>query len=194
MKKVPAKTLVFALALAPAFAFASEKKAENATMSDERLVTILHQTNQAEIAAGKLAQQNGTSADVKNLGEKLVADHTKADDDVLAAADKAGVKPNPSSLSAHDKQMQQTDKKKMDQMKKLSGSEFDKAFAQEMSRDHDHMISMLKDAKTHVSPPIRELVDNTIPVLEQHKDLADKASKSADRGTAKGRAPEPVKR
>jgi putative membrane protein len=192
--KLHAKTLVVALALAPAFSFASEKKAEDAKMNDERLVTILHNTNQEEIAAGKLAQEKGTSADVKNLGERLVADHTKADGDVMAAADKAGVKPNPSSLSTHDKQMEQTDKKKMDQMKKLSGSEFDKAFAQEMSRDHDHMISMLKDAKSHVSPPIRELVDNTIPVLKQHKDLADKASKSADRGTSQGRAPEPVKR
>jgi putative membrane protein len=188
-----ATILTFALALAPALSFAAEKQAEDAKMTDERLITILHDTNKEEIDAGKLAQQQGSSADVKTLGQKLVSDHTKADKDVMEAAAKAGVKPNPSSLSAHDKQMMQTDQKKMDQMKRLSGSEFDTAFAQTMSRDHDHMISMLKDAKSHVSAPIQQLVEKTIPVLEQHKDLADKAAKSADRAT-RGRQPQPVKR
>jgi putative membrane protein len=185
--------LAFALALAPALAFASQKQAEDAKMTDERLVTILHDTNKEEIQAGRLAQQKGSSPEIKSYGEKLVTDHTKADDQVMAAASKAGVKPNPSSLSAHDKEMMQTEKKKMDQMKQLSGAQFDAAFAQEMSRDHDHMISMLRDARRHVSPPIKELVEQTIPVLEEHKDLADKASKSADRAS-RGRQPQPVKR
>ncbi|SRR6266566_9249382 len=187
------RTLAFALALVPALSFAAQKQAEDAKMTDERLVTILHDTNKEEIAAGRLAQQKGNSAEIKSYGEKLVTDHTKADEQVMAAASKAGVKPNPSSLSAHDKEMMRTEKRKLDQMKRLSGSEFDKAFAQEMSRDHDQMISMLRDAKNHVSAPMKELVDNTIPVLEEHKDLADKAEKSADRGT-RGRKPQPVKR
>jgi len=191
--KLHGEILAFALALAPALSFAAQKQAEDAKMTDERLVTILHDTNKEEIQAGRLAQQQGSSADIKSYGEKLVTDHTKADEQVMAAASKAGVKPNPSSLTAHDKEMMQTDKKKMDQMKRLSGSQFDAAFAQEMSRDHDHMISMLRDARQHVSPPIQELVQQTIPVLEQHKDLADKASKSADQKT-QGRQPQPVKR
>jgi len=191
--KLHGEILAFALALAPALSFAAQKQAEDAKMTDERLVTILHDTNKEEIQAGRLAQQQGSSADIKSYGEKLVTDHTKADEQVMAAASKAGVKPNPSSLTAHDKEMMQTDKKKMDQMKRLSGSQFDAAFAQEMSRDHDHMISMLRDARQHVSPPIQELVQQTIPVLQQHKDLADKASKSADQKT-QGRQPQPVKR
>jgi len=191
--KLNAQTLALALALSPALTFAAQKQAEDANMTDERLVTILHDTNKEEIAAGRLAQKKGSSVDIKSFGEKLVADHTRSDQEVMAAATRAGVKPNPSSLSAHDKEMMQTDKKKMDQMERLSGSEFDKAFAQEMSRDHDHMLSMLRDAKKHVSAPIKELVDNTIPVLEQHKDLADKAGKSADRAT-RGREPQPIKR
>ena len=102
--KLHGEILAFALALAPALSFAAQKQAEDAKMTDERLVTILHDTNKEEIQAGRLAQQQGSSADIKSYGEKLVTDHTKADEQVMAAASKAGVKPNPSSLTAHDKE------------------------------------------------------------------------------------------
>jgi putative membrane protein len=195
-------SLLFALALCPALARAEDKgskpKAEaGAGMNDEkwtdgRLVTLLHHVNHDEIAAGKLAQEKGTSPEIKDYGRKLVTDHTRADKDLLAAASKAGIKPNDSELAAHDKEMMRVDKKKMDQIRRLNGSEFDKAFADEMSRDHEHMISMLRDAKKQVSAPMRELVDSTIPMLQEHKDLADKAAKSADR--SKARTPKPLKR
>jgi putative membrane protein len=198
-------SLLFALALCPALARAEDKgskpKAQaeaGAGMNDDkwtdgRLVTLLHHVNQDEIAAGKLAQEKGNIPEIKDYGRKLVTDHTRADKDLLAAASKAGLKPNDSELAAHDKEMMSVDKKKMDQIRRLSGSEFDKAFAEEMSRDHEHMISMLRDAKKQVSAPMRELVDSTIPMLQEHKDLADKASKSVDR-SSQARTPKPLKR
>ena len=66
------RTLAFALALVPALSFAAQKQAEDAKMTDERLVTILHDTNKEEIAAGRLAQQKGNSAEIKSYGEKLI--------------------------------------------------------------------------------------------------------------------------
>jgi putative membrane protein len=213
-------TLAFALALAPALARADDKgmtkpkptEAEarpdaapgmkmpgteappaEQQMTDARLITLLHRVNQEEIAAGKLAQKKGSSAEVKDYGKKLIADHTRSNQEVMATAKKAGITPNDSELTAHDQEMMRVDKKKMDELKRLSGTEFDRAFTQELSRDHDHMISMLRDSKKQLSAPVRELVDNTIPVMEQHKDLADKAAKSADRGV-RGRTPQPVKR
>jgi putative membrane protein len=195
--------LLFALALCPALARADDKsptaqpraKAGTDTndekWTDARLVTLLHHVNQEEVAAGKLAQEKGSSQEIKDYGRKLVSDHTRMDQDVLAAATKAGIRPNDSELSAHDKEAMKVDKKKMEQIRRLSGSELDKAFAQEMSRDHDHMISMLRDAKKQVSAPMRELIDSTIPVLQEHKDLADKAGKSVG---SRARTPKPLKR
>jgi putative membrane protein len=178
-------SLLFALALCPALAHADDK------WTDARLVTLVHHVNQEEIAAGKLAQEKGSSQQIKDYGRKLVSDHTRLDQDVLAAATKAGIRPNDSELSTQDKEMMRVDKRKMEQIRRLSGSEFDKAFAQEMSRDHDHMISMLRDAKKQVSAPMRELIDSTIPVLQEHKDLADKAAKSDG---SRARTPKPLKR
>ncbi len=50
---------------------------------------------------------------------------------------------------------------------------------------------MLRDAKKQVSAPIRELIDSTIPVLQEHKDLADKAAKGE---ASHARTPKPLKR
>src|SRR5690348_15731744 len=45
-------------------------------MTDARLMAKLHKINLIEIDAGKLAEKQGESADVKNYGRKLIADHT----------------------------------------------------------------------------------------------------------------------
>ena len=215
--------MAFALAVAPALAHAEDKSTTKTTskdaartdanpmntpdtdkpgkksaaadekMTDARLVTLLHHVNQDEIAAGKLAQQNGQSADIQKYGKQLVEDHTKSDADVKAAATKAGISPSESALTAHDREMMRVDKNKMDQLKKMSGAEFDKTFAQVLAKDHDHMVSMLRDHKDDLkSPELKQLVDNTIPVLEQHKDMAEKAGRSTPQ--PQGRSPKPEKR
>jgi predicted outer membrane protein len=74
----------------------------------------------------------------------------------------------------------------------MSGAEFDKTFAQVLAKDHDHMVSMLRDHKDDLkSPELKQLVENTIPVLEQHKDMAEKAGRSTPQ--SQGRSPKPVR-
>src|SRR5690348_6214212 len=65
--------------------------ADEPKMTDARLVALLHHVNQEEINAGKLAEKQGTSQEIKTFGQKLVTDHTKADKDLTAAAKKSGV-------------------------------------------------------------------------------------------------------
>src|SRR5205823_11158134 len=218
--KLIARGIAFALALAPALLQAEEKSTTTPTskdsartdanpmntpdtgsrakkssaadekMTDARLVALLHHVNQDEIAAGKLAQQKGQSADIKSYGKQLVDDHTKADADVKAAATKAGISPSDSALTAHDREMMRVDKNKMDQLKKMSGAEFDRTFAQVLTQDHQHMISLLRDHKGDLqSPELKTLVDNTIPVLEKHKDLARKVLRNSPPPANLGRTP-----
>jgi putative membrane protein len=91
--------------------------------------------------------------------------------------------------------MMKIDKNKMDELKKMSGAEFDRAFATVMANDHKHMISLLKDGKGDLrSEDLKTLVDNTLPVLEQHKDMAEDASSKLQRATNQGRAPRAIDR
>jgi len=41
-----------------------------------------------EVALGKLAREKGQSADVKKFGERMVTDHSKANNDLKAIAEK----------------------------------------------------------------------------------------------------------
>lgn len=41
-----------------------------------------------EVALGKSASEEGESADVKKFGERMVTDHSKANDDLKAIAEK----------------------------------------------------------------------------------------------------------
>jgi putative membrane protein len=188
-------TLALAVALALAMRTDVRAQVDDEKMTDERMIALLHHVNQDEIKAGQLAQKKGQSAEIKNYGMRLLADHTRSEQELMEAAKKAGIKPNQSALTAQDKEMLRVERKKMDQLEHMSGAEFDQAFAQEMSQGHDHMVSMLRHHQKQVSAPVRELVDGTLPVLEQHKDLADKVAKSVDRsGQNRARRPEPIKR
>lgn len=154
----------------------SSASADEPKMTDARLAALLHHVNQEEINAGKLAQKQGKSEEIKTFGQKLVTDHTKADKDLTAAAKKAGVPVSESALATKDKEESKVDMNKMDQLKQMSGTEFDRTFAQVMSHDHDHVITMLRDHQSDIkSPELKQLVSSLMPVLQSHKDMADQA-------------------
>jgi len=62
---------------------------DNAVVAE--VLQNLHSANQDEIAAGKLAQEQGSDKEVKDLGKVLVDDHTKADQQVTDVAKRANV-------------------------------------------------------------------------------------------------------
>lgn len=78
--------------------------------NDKNFLLKAVQANDEEIALGKLAQSKGESAGVKQLGGMLVADHTRLNKEVIALAEKKGlritseaVKPGNISSSGFDK-------------------------------------------------------------------------------------------
>jgi putative membrane protein len=56
---------------------------ETKTLTKSQLLNKLHHVNAMEIEVGQLAQTHARSAKVKQFGETLVKDHTKADKDVM---------------------------------------------------------------------------------------------------------------
>src|SRR4051812_11283908 len=91
---------------------------------DTTFLTDAIQINLAEISVGDLAQQKGGSDDVKSFGKMLVDDHTASNTKATSLAQANGVTP-PTEPNA-------TDKKKHDELEKLSGAEFDREFAKAM--------------------------------------------------------------
>src|SRR5579885_1631540 len=73
------------------------------------------------------AKTNASSSDVKALGERMVTDHTKANDQLKQIATSKGIT-LPTSLNAKDQAT-------YDRLSKLNGAEFDAAYMKDMVAD-----------------------------------------------------------
>src|SRR3989440_9593066 len=76
-------------------------------LTDDQVLRKLHHVNQEEIQAGQLAQQKGTTRDVKDYGATLERDHTKGDQDVKTMASKMNGDLEAMKNDAHHQQKQQ---------------------------------------------------------------------------------------
>lgn len=116
-----------ALAL-PALALASPAQAAAGNQADQAWLVTAHQSNLAEIAAGKDAQKNATDDGITDLGEMLVADHTTLDTTIKKLAEKYDVS-LPSGPSAAQKAA-------LASVKQNSGAAYDKAWVRAQTTGH----------------------------------------------------------
>ena len=75
---------------------------------------------------------------------------------------------------------------KMDEMQKLSGKEFDRAFLSMMVEGHDHVIQMVTTAQGTAKGDLKAMLDQMLPTLERHKQMAqDLMKKVGDTASAR---------
>ena len=142
---------------------ASNEKRSDMNVTAPEFVKKAGAAGMAEVEMGKLGSQKATNPDVKAFAKQMVADHTKANKELAAAAQAKGLEV-PSSPDMMHKAM----------VKKFEGQSADKDF------DHDFMEQMVKDHKAvvelfgvasrdeNLDPDLRALAKKTLPVLQQH--------------------------
>ena len=131
----------------------------------QTFLTIAAEEQQVAIALGQLAMQRAQNDRVKEFGSKMVEDHKKArrEAEELASKHKVSL---PTKLTPEDK-------KKVDEMSKLSGNEFDRAYMNFTLQNHE---TTLEEFQRHVEtmryPDLREWFTSTLPALKAHRDQA----------------------
>ncbi len=122
----------------------------------------------AEVQLGQLAEEKASSQQVKNFGQRMVTDHSRANDKLKGIASSKGVT-LPDSLDAKDKAL-------YDRLSGLSGAAFDKEYMRTMIRDHNMDIAEFrKESKMAKDPDVRSFASSTLPTLEDHLRMAKKA-------------------
>ncbi len=112
-----------------------------------------------EVEAGQMAEKQGKSDAVKDIGKALVADHTKANKDLTALAKKKGL-----GLG-----------KPTQGMPKMGG-DFDQEFLAMMLSDHQSDIKMFEqEAKSGMDPDLKAFAAKTLPVLQKHLSMVKAA-------------------
>ena len=146
--------------------------------ADRKFIETAAEGGMAEVQLGQLAAQKGQSDQVKQFGQKMVDDHTKANDQLKQIASTKGVT-LPTDLKS-------ADKREMDRLSKLSGAEFDREYMKHMVSDHKKDVSdFQKEAKSGKDAEVKSFASQTVPVLQQHLQLAqstDAAVRSEGRG------------
>src|SRR5689334_15410130 len=103
------------------------KMAANRMTADSTFVTKAAQGGMAEVKLGNLAKEKAESPDVKNFGQTMVTDHTKAGDELKQIASSKNIT-LPTDIDAKDQA-------KYDRLSKLSGAAFDRAYMRDMVAD-----------------------------------------------------------
>jgi putative membrane protein len=164
-----------------------EGKRADKTMTDDQVLHALHHIDQEEIKAGQLAEQKGSSQQVKDYGRMLVQDHQKADKQVMQVAQKMHVDlTNTKSMPQHMRAKSEVHQNKMEQLQRMTGKQFDQGFAQLMSNGHQEAIDLVKNAQANAKGDMKNLLDTLLPDLQKHKDVADQIlSSSGNTASAK---------
>jgi putative membrane protein len=132
---------------------------------DRDFVSTAAEINMAEMRLGKLAQERGTAAAVKELGQRLADDHTKFNAELRKIAESQQML-LPSKLDEKHQDL-------LDQLSKVNGATFDANFARDMIKGHEHAIQKFEaEIKDGQDPTVKSLAEKWLPALRQHLQMA----------------------
>jgi putative membrane protein len=137
----------------PAAAPEKTKKGSALSAKDKSFMMKAAKGGMMEVEWGKIAAKNGQSADVKKFGNRMVTDHSKANDELMTLAQEEGVKlPN----------------------EKVNGKwKSDKDYMDMMVKDHEKDLAEFQgEAKNGSDPDLKRFADKTSKVVNKHLEMA----------------------
>ena len=159
-------------------ASARSTRDNNLARGDRKFLEEAAQHGMAEVQLGQLAAQKGQSSEVKQFGQRMVDDHTKANDQLKSIASSKNVQLPTDMDRGH--------RRDYDRLSKLSGADFDRAFMKAMVSDHKKDVSdFRKQARSAKDSDVKGFASATAPTLEQHLQMAqqtDATVRTANRG------------
>lgn len=145
----------------------SSKGSAGTTVSDKTFVKKAAEGGLAEVELGQLATQKASSEEVKKFGQRMVDDHTKANDQLKDVAAQKHID-LPTEPSAKDKATKA-------RLEKLSGEQFDRAYMRDMVMDHKTDVSeFARESQSAKDPALKNFARQTLPTLRQHLKEAEK--------------------
>jgi putative membrane protein len=119
------------------------------------------QHGMGEVELGRLAESRGSSAQVRDFGRMMVQQHTQANQELMAIAQKTGMTP-PTALTPAAQAAQM-------RLQQAQGQEFDRQYLEHQASDHLAQRTMFQFAASNAkNPDLRAFAQKTLPVVERH--------------------------
>jgi putative membrane protein len=141
------------------------RKGGDEVFSDKMFVEKAAVGGMFEVKSSQLAQQMATDANVKNFAAHMVADHTKANQELMGLARQKGWQV-PATLDQKHQEM-------LDQLGKNQSGQFDKAYMDIQVKAHDKTVMLFdKASKECQDADLKAWAVKTLPTLKQHQQMA----------------------
>jgi putative membrane protein len=152
-------------------------KSETAKLGAAELEILahLHQVNLMEIDAGTMTRTRSATPAIKEYGQMLVNDHSKADRNLQAIARKHHQTIPAQEPPANDTEAKQAaaDKADMHDLAQLNGTDFDRKFLTMMIAGHEMELAKLApEIGRCTADDMRAMLDDLRPALQKHADEA----------------------
>lgn len=158
--------LALSLALLPTAGFAQDTTLPVAVIDvpPAAFVKQAASSNAFEIQSSEMAQEKATAEDLKTFAADMIADHTKAGEDMRAAA---GDTPVPEELSPKHAAM-------MALLTEAEGAEFDMLYKEMQAVGHAEAVTLFTTfAASGQGTDLQTFAETTLPVLKEHKTHID---------------------
>lgn len=134
---------------------------------DAKFATDAANGGLAEVALGKLALTKTSNASIKKFAQMMVDDHSKANDELKGIAKTKNIT-LPDAVDADHQ-------KKMDDLDKKHGADFDKAYVDAMVDGHKKTLDLMnKEAKDGKDADLKAFAAKVAPTVQMHLDAINK--------------------
>lgn len=127
----------------------------------------------AEVQMGQMALDRSSNAQVRQLAQHIVDDHTKANDQLKTLARNNQVT-LPTTVTSDTQ-------KETGNLQAKSGTAFDQAWSKAMIKDHQAAVKLFTQESTQTKDPdLRQFAQATLPTLHTHLQQAQKLAAVPD--------------
>ena len=139
---------------------------------DQAFVSKALEGGVAEVQLGQLAVEKSQSNDVKQFGQKMVADHTQMGEKWFKPIAKQMGVSEPKGPSKKDKKL-------IEKLQGLSGEQFDTEYIQAMLKDHKADLKEFQnEAQMAQDPNVKQIATQGTKVIQQHLQLIEQIAQA----------------
>ena len=163
--------LFAALLLATGLAVAAPSSQAAEKLTDPQIAHIAYTAGVIDINAAQLALKTSKNKDVLDFANNMLADHTAVNDKALALVKKLGVTPEDNDVS---KSLVKSSDAEQAKLAKLTGAEFDKAYAANELAYHTAVNAALKDTliPAAANAELKDLLSQGLQIFLGHQQHA----------------------
>jgi len=127
-------------------------------------------SDQFEVQSGQLAQSMSQNPALRSIGQMLVTDHTNSTQQLMAAAQSAGITPPPPALLPQHAALLQ-------QIQSAPSGQFEMVFRDVQIQAHQQALALHQGyANAGDTPALRAAATNIVPVVQNHLNMLQSLS------------------